>query len=169
MQKLITYQFHNTTFGSPIRNYKSEVANNWFLEEDGRNLSSVLFELSINEGAIYQKIITVIQQIIPFFDDFVLSDQYGKTYLRWREKNSPMTFVATQASDGMLRAMALVTLLCLPENRLPSVVFLDEPELGLHPSAVKTICELIQGASENCQIFIATQDADMITPAKTRH
>ncbi|MFN7830736.1 MAG: AAA family ATPase [Bacteroidota bacterium] len=116
-----------------------------------------------------QKLITVIQQIIPFFDDFVLSDQYGKTYLRWREKNSPMTFVATQASDGMLRAMALVTLLCLPENRLLSVVFLDEPELGLHPSAVKTICELIQGASENCQIFIATQDADMITPAKTRH
>lgn len=84
LQKLITYQFHNTTFGSPIRNYKSEVANNWFLEEDGRNLSSVLFELSINEGAIYQKIITVIQQIIPFFDDFVLSDQYGKTCLRWR-------------------------------------------------------------------------------------
>ena len=162
LQQLITYQFHNTTFSSPIRNNKSDLENNWFLEEDGRNLSSVLHELSQNQPSIYQKIITIIQQIIPFFDDFVLINQYGKTYLRWKEKGSPVTFVATQASDGMLRAMALITLLCLPPERLPSVMFLDEPELGLHPSAVKTICELIQGASEHCQIFIATQDADML-------
>ena len=162
LQQLATYQFHNTTFNSPIRNNKSDLENNWFLEEDGRNLSSVLFELRNNQPAIYQKIITIIQQIIPFFDDFALIDQYGKTYLRWKEKNSPVTFVATQASDGMLRAMALVTLLCMPPERLPAVIFLDEPELGLHPSALKTICELIQGASEHCQIFIATQDADML-------
>lgn len=162
LQQLTTYQFHNTTFSSPIRNNKSDLNNNWFLEEDGRNLSSVLYELNHNQPAIYQKIIAIIKQIIPFFDDFILIDQYGKTYLRWKEKGSPVTFVATQASDGMLRAMALVTLLCLPPERLPSVMFLDEPELGLHPSAVKTICELIQGVSIHCQIFIATQDADML-------
>jgi len=160
--QLITYQFHNTTFNSPIRNNKVDIDNNWFLEEDGRNLSSVLYELNTNQPASYQKIITIIQQIIPFFDDFVLIDQYGKTYLRWKEIGSPVTFVATQASDGMLRAMALVTLLCLPPQRLPAVIFLDEPELGLHPSAIKTICELMHGASEYCQIFIATQDADML-------
>jgi predicted ATPase len=162
LQQLITYQFHNTTFNSPIRNNKSDIDNNWFLEEDGRNLASVLYELKENQAAIYQKVISIIQQVIPFFDDFVLLDQYGKTYLRWKEKNSSVTFVATQASDGMLRAMALVTLLCLPPQRLPSVMFLDEPELGLHPSAVKTICDLIQGVSEHCQVFIATQDADML-------
>lgn len=162
LQQLVTYQFHNTTSNSPIRNKKSEIENNWYLEEDGWNLSSVLYELSQNQAAIYQKIIAVIQQIIPFFDDFILIDQYGKAYLRWKEKGSPVTFVATQASDGMLRAMALVTLLCLPPERLPAVMFLDEPELGLHPSAVKIICELIQGVSEHCQIFIATQDADML-------
>ncbi|MFQ3576747.1 MAG: AAA family ATPase [Cytophagales bacterium] len=162
LQQLITYQFHNTTFNSPIRNNKSDIENNWFLEEDGRNLASVLYELRENQAAIYQKVISILQRIIPFFDDFVLLDQYGKTYLRWKEKNSSVTFVATQASDGMLRAMALVTLLCLPPQRLPSVMFLDEPELGLHPSAVKTICDLIQGVSEYCQVFIATQDADML-------
>lgn len=162
LQQLITYQFHNTTFNSPIRNNKSEMENGWFLEEDGRNLAAVLYELSHNQQPTYQKIVSILQQIIPFFDDFVNSDQYGKVYLRWKEKNSPMNFVATQASDGMLRSMALVTLLCLPPERLPAVMFLDEPELGLHPSAVKTICELIQGTSEHCQIFIATQDADML-------
>ncbi|MEQ8810098.1 MAG: AAA family ATPase [Imperialibacter sp.] len=162
LQQLITYQFHNTTFNSPIRNNKSDINNNWFLEEDGRNLPSVLIDLKETEPAIYQKIIRVIQQVIPFFDDFVLVNQYGKTYLRWKEKDSRETFVATQASDGMLRAMALITLLCLPPQRLPYVIFLDEPELGLHPSAVKTICDLIQGVSEYCQVFISTQDADML-------
>lgn len=162
LQQLITYQFHNTTFNSPIRNNKSDIENGWFLEEDGRNLSAVLFELNEHQTETYQKVISILQQIIPFFDDFVLLNQYGKTYLRWKEKNSSVTFVATQASDGMLRAMALVTLLCLPPERLPPVIFLDEPELGLHPSAVKTICELIHGVSEYCQVFIATQDADML-------
>ncbi len=162
LQQLAAYQFHNTTFSAPIRNNKSFIENNRYLEEDGRNLAAVLFELQNNQGAVYQKIITVLQLIIPFFQDFVLTEEYGKTYLRWREHNSPSTFVATQASDGMLRAMALVTLLCLPADRLPAVMLLDEPELGLHPAAVQVICGLIQGVSEYCQVFIATQDADML-------
>jgi predicted ATPase len=162
LQQLVTYQFHNTTFNSPIRNNKAEIENGWYLEEDGRNLAAVLFELRERQTEIYQKIVAIVQQIIPFFDDFVLENQYGRTYLKWRERNSTVTFVATQASDGMLRAMALVTLLCLPPDRLPAVMLLDEPELGLHPSSVKTICDLVQGVAEHCQVFIATQDADML-------
>jgi predicted ATPase len=81
LQQLNTYQFHNTTFSSPIRNNVSQVENNWFLEEDGRNLASVLFELRQNQGAVYQKIILILKQVIPFFDDFVLNEQYGKIYL----------------------------------------------------------------------------------------
>lgn len=93
---------------------RTSIENNWYLEEDGRNLSAVLFELRNNQGQIYQKIVSVLQQIMPFFDDFVLENQYGTTYLKWKERDTSKAFVATQASDGMLRAIALVTLLCLP-------------------------------------------------------
>jgi predicted ATPase len=163
LKSLVSYQFHNTTFSSPIRNHKALVENHWFMAEDGRNLAAVLLQLSQKEIAIYQKIILLLQQIIPFFEDFALQDEYGSVYLRWKERASPMTFGATEASDGMLRAMALVTLLCLPPQRMPAVLFLDEPELGLHPSALQTICSLIYGASDHCQIFIATQNAEMLS------
>lgn len=33
LQQLVTYQFHNTTFNSPIRNNKSEIENSWFLKK----------------------------------------------------------------------------------------------------------------------------------------
>lgn len=162
LQRLIVFQFHNTTQKSPIRETKADVENGWFLMEDGRNLAAVLFQLQHNESAVYRKIIRVLRQIVPFFDDFFLTEEYGKVYLRWKEKKSSKIFVATHASDGMLRAMALVTLLSLPQGRLPDVIFIDEPELGLHPSAIGAICSLIHGASEYSQLFIATQNSDML-------
>jgi predicted ATPase len=167
LQKIVLYQFHNTTARSPIRETKADVENGWYLSEDGRNLAAVLFQLKNNESAIYRKIILVLKQIIPFFDDFDLTAEYGKVFLKWKEVNSSKVFVATHASDGMLRAMALVTLLSLPQGRLPEVIFIDEPELGLHPSAIGTISALIHGASEYSQIFIATQNSDMLNEFST--
>ena len=44
----------------------------------------------------------------------------------------------------MLRAIALVTLLLQPEETLPDILILDEPELGLHPAAINVIAGLIR-------------------------
>ena len=161
-RNLITYHFHNTTFGAPMRNTKADKDNGWFLEEDGRNMAAVLLELSLNQRDIYLKIVGILQQVLPFFHDFILEVEYGMVLLKWKEKNSTATFTASQASDGMLRCMALITLLCLPHGRKPSVIFLDEPEIGLHPSAILTISELIHAAAEQSQIFLATQNPDML-------
>jgi len=49
---------------------------------------------------------------------------------------SDTIYDAGQASDGMLRFIALVTLLLQPQDALPAVLILDEPELGLHPYAI---------------------------------
>ncbi|MCH8569408.1 MAG: AAA family ATPase [Balneolales bacterium] len=156
------YQLQNTVAGSPVRVSKSDVDNSWTLDEDGRNIAAVLFELHQNQPAVYRKILLVLKEIIPFFDDFVHQNEYGKIYLRWKEQQSPLTFMASQASDGMLRTIILVTLLCMPRERQASVIFLDEPELGLHPTAVRIIGELIQEAAEYVQFFIATQEADLL-------
>jgi predicted ATPase len=71
-------------------------------------------------------------------------------------------FDVSQASDGMLRVMALVALLQQPELDLPSVLILDEPELGLHPYAIEILASLIQSASKHVQVIIATQSVSLI-------
>ena len=53
--------------------------------------------------------------------------------------------------------MAMTTLLSQPEKLLPSVILLDEPELGLHPYATTIFCSLVKAASVNAQVVLATQ------------
>ena len=62
----------------------------------------------------------------------------------------------------MLRTIALISLLAQNPKNLPAVLFLDEPELGLHPSAIDAVAGLIKAASSNCQVFIATQSISLV-------
>ena len=82
--------------------------------------------------------------------------------LEWTEKEHPETyFNANHLSDGSLRFIALVTLLMQPE--LPKVVIVDEPELGLHPSAINKLSGLIKSAAaKNCQIIVSTQSVTLL-------
>jgi predicted ATPase len=82
--------------------------------------------------------------------------------LQWRERRTDAIFSSYQASDGTLRAMALVALLLRPETELPDIIILDEPELGLHPYAMNIIAGLIQSISHRTQIIIATQSPFLI-------
>lgn len=42
------------------------------------------------------------------------------------------------------------------------VLILDEPELGLHPSAVEVVAGLIRSVSTHCQVILATQSTSLL-------
>ena len=63
-------------------------------------------------------------------------------------------------SDGTLRFLCLATLLLQP--KLPAVVLLDEPELGLHPAAITLLADLLSSASTRTQVIVATQSVTLI-------
>jgi len=155
------YQFHNTSETANIRQRWS-IEENRYLREDGGNLAPFLLRLKENEPIHYQRIVETISQIAPFFINFVLEPVSNFVILQWRERQINLVFSSHQASDGTLRTMALVTLLLQPQNNLPDVLILDEPELGLHPYAINIIGGLIKSVSEHCQVIIATQSPQLI-------
>ena len=161
LQKIVLYQFHNTTATARIRN-KWNVDDSRWLKEDAGNIAPVLLRLKEQEGKYYQRIVDTIRLILPFFSDFELEPENGYLMLAWREKSSDHLFTASQASDGMLRVIALVTLLLQPERDWPDVLILDEPELGLHPYAINVVGGLIQAASTRTQVMVATQSTTFV-------
>lgn len=156
MRECIVYQFHNTSETARIRQRWS-VSDSLALKEDGANLASFLLRIRNQHPAHYRRITETLRQIAAFFADFELVPQRDTVLLRWRELGNDMVFGPHQASDGTLRAMALVALLMQPTEELPSVIILDEPELGLHPRAISVLAGLLQTASMHTQVIVATQ------------
>ena len=55
--------------------------------------------------------------------------------------------------------MAVATLFLQPKNLRPSVILIDEPELGMHPSAITLLAALMKQASTETQVIVATQSS----------
>ncbi len=79
--------------------------------------------------------------------------------MEWRHKRSEQYFDASSLSDGTLRFIALATLFLQPEALRPSLILVDEPELGLHPYALELLASLIRQASVTSQVIVSTQSS----------
>ena len=161
LSKIIVYQFHNTSHTARMRR-KWFVQDSRWLKEDAANIGPVLLRIRENDGPCYERIVEVLRRILPFFADFDLEPTFDTIALNWQERGTDRVFGVAQASDGMLRAMALITLLLQPQQDLPDVLILDEPELGLHPYAINVVGDLIRAASQTVQVVVATQSSMLI-------
>ena len=160
------FQFHDTTKEAKIRK-NGYIGDNKFLRSNAGNLAAFLYGIKHQQGGepYYRRIVRYIQQVMPQFGDFIMEPSVvNKDYisLDWREKDSDFIFGVNQFSDGTLRFMALATLLLQPPKTMPSLIVIDEPELGLHPKAISLLAGLIKKASENAQIVLATQSPNLL-------
>jgi predicted ATPase len=159
------YHFNDTAPTARIRQY-GYVGDNHRLLSDAGNLAAYLLRLR-NEpgGAAYLRIVNTVRLVAPFFDDFDLEPvgpQRSEVILNWREKGSDQVFGPHQFSDGTLRAICLITLLLQPENELPALIIVDEPEIGLHPYALNVIAALFEKASHHRQVIVSTQSSSFL-------
>jgi predicted ATPase len=164
LERCRVYHFDDTTAQSRIRQH-CDIDDNHFLHEDGRNLAAFLYKLHETMPTYYQLIIRHVRLVAPFFDTFILLPNAlnpRTIMLRWREVNSDEEFGAHVLSDGTLRFIALAALLLQPPEDLPPVVFIDEPELGLHPYALAVLASLLRQAANHSQIIVATQSPTLL-------
>ena len=160
----VDYHFHDTGPTSPLKR-TAEINDNRDLRQDGSNLAAFLYFLRLKHPDSYSLIRRTVQRVAPFFDDFQLeplrlNDQ--TIQLEWRHVGSDAYFDASSLSDGTLRFMALATLFLQPEELRPSVILVDEPELGLHPYAITLLASLVKQASVTSQVILSTQSPSLL-------
>lgn len=158
------YHFHDTSTSSPMKS-TADIGDNIELAPDGRNVAAVLYRIKLTDISVYERILSTIRLAAPYFQDFVLRENPlnpQKIRLEWKKCGCDIPFGADQLSDGTLRFICLVVLLCLPEDMRKEVVLIDEPELGLHPFSITIITELMKKYAESHQVIAATQSVEFI-------
>jgi predicted ATPase len=163
LQKWIVYHFQDTTPEARVKQ-NPDIYNNHELKSDAANLASFLYLLKNHHQDYYNRILNTVKLAAPFIEDFILypmPENAQRIRLRWQHKNSEDDFDISQLSDGTLRFICLTTLLLQPNP--PSLIIIDEPELGLHPSAIGLLVEMLRSVVTKSQVIVSTQSVSMVS------
>ncbi|MFO8056139.1 MAG: AAA family ATPase [bacterium] len=130
-----------------------------YLTETCENLGLVLNSL---RRYVKREIIDALNYLYPGIDDFNIQIKEGWFQLHLEE--GKFSIPATRLSDGTLRYLCMLAILCHPEP--PPLVCIEEPELGLHPDVLPRMAELMVAASERTQLIVTTH-SDILVDALT--
>ena len=147
----------NTVFREP---QKADMRNDR-LEEDFSNLGLFLNRLRRTPKA-KAAIIEGLRDLYEDLSDFDVSVEGGTVQVFFTEGD--FTIPATRLSDGSLRYLCLLAILYDPEP--PSLICIEEPELGLHPDILLKLADHLIAASNRTQIIITTH-SDILVDAMT--
>ncbi|MDR1818278.1 MAG: AAA family ATPase [Puniceicoccales bacterium] len=152
------YHFHDTSANAPMR-HSEIVQDNETLRPNAANIAPFLLRLREEKHDAYQRILNACRIVVPYLDDFLLKPKKigaaEKVSLSWKTKGSDYPMQPYHLSDGSIRFICLVTALLQPEP--PAAIIIDEPELGLHPEAIRLLGELLKDAAKRTQVIAATQ------------
>lgn len=134
---------------------------NEHLEPDASNLGLVLNRLR-REPAVKKRLLEALRALYEGIDDFDVQIEGGTVQVFFYEGR--YTVPATRLSDGTLRYLCLLAVLCHPSPG--PLICIEEPELGLHPDVLPTLADLLRDASERTQLIVTTH-SDVLVDALT--
>ncbi len=124
-----------------------------FLMEDMSNLGLVLNDLQ-HQTTAKKAIVENLKLFNPEFDDITTKTHGGTIQIFLHEKNLNHPIPATRLSDGTLRFLCLLVILCHPDP--PPLICIEEPELGLPPDILPHVAQLLLEASKRTQLIVTT-------------
>ncbi|MBQ9405744.1 MAG: AAA family ATPase [Desulfovibrio sp.] len=138
---------------------KTDVPND-FLAQDCSNLGLILNSFETDADA-KNRILDALHALYDC-DDYFVQVQGGTVQIFLREGKHAIP--ATRLSDGTLRYLCLLAILCHPNP--PPLVCIEEPELGLHPDVLPALSDLMRDAATRCQLVVTTH-SDALVDALT--
>jgi predicted ATPase len=147
----------NTIFREP---QQADMRNDR-LEEDFSNLGLFLSRIR-KTPRIKKEIVDRLKDLYEGVTDFEISVEGGSVQILFFEGD--FSIPATRLSDGTLRYLCLLAILCDPEP--PPLICIEEPELGLHPDILPRLADLLVAASRRTQLIVTTH-SDILVDAMT--
>ena len=143
---------------SPIRHPQRTDGDPNFLAEDFSNLALVVNDLlsrrlepSLNDylSRFYESYESIHPRI------------FGNTIeLIVNEAGLGSSLPASRLSDGTIRFIALLAILCHPDP--PPLICIEEPEIAMHPDSLDLVVELLIEASQRTQLIVTTHSPWLI-------
>jgi predicted ATPase len=158
------WYFYNSNFMNldKIRNSEPKIGpSDTFISPSGHNLALVIenliqtnidFEEDLNDAM--KSIMPVTRRIRPVRTGLMSLN------LEWHFHGVSDPFYLNELSDGTVRMLCWAVILLSPS--LPTLLVIDEPELGIHVSWMPVLAEWIKRASKRSQIFICTHSPDLL-------
>lgn len=148
--------------GAVFREPQKADMRNDALEEDFSNLGLFLSRLKTKFPAAKKAILGGLKDLYDGIQDFDVFVEGGTVQVFFTEGD--YSIPATRLSDGTLRYLCLLAILCDPEP--PKLICMEEPELGLHPDILPKVADLLLKASERTQLIVTTH-SDILVDAMT--
>ncbi len=152
-----------TIFPNTLRR-PQEQSNAANLLPHGENLSSILKRMRAKKRKeAIEEIIDGMRLIVPDLDNISTQALGGfivpRFFVRPHGKKGH-TFDVDQMSDGTLRILGL--LVALYQEPGPAIIVLEEPELTVHPGALKLLADAIAEVGERKQILLTTHSPELL-------
>jgi len=153
--------FRNWDFGSKsvLRMPQAVDQSDDFLLSDASNLALIINDF-IHRG-MHREIVGLLGKFYDGIEEITTKVHGGTIQLFLRESGMNQPIPASRLSDGTLRYLCLIAVLCHPEP--PSLICIDEPELGIHPDVLPVIGELLIEASQRCQLIVTTHSDALVS------
>jgi predicted ATPase len=152
------YRSWNVGRDSPARRPQATDGAIDFLEEDFSNLALVVNEL---QGQGFES--SIDSYLKRFYESYYRLHPrvYGGTIqLAANEVGISSAVPATRLSDGTIRFIALLAIMCHPNP--PELICIEEPEIALHPDAMPLLAELLKLAAERTQLIVTTHSPELV-------
>ena len=155
------YGHLDTSMGAEIRR-AAVTRRETTVDSDGQNLIPVLHTLYSTDREFKNELDLAMKAAFgDEFEELVFppeADQRVQMQVRWRSLKRPQP--AADLSDGTLRFLFLLAVLANPNPS--SLIAIDEPESGLHPSMLPIIAEFARDASIRSQVVLTTHSPEFL-------
>lgn len=132
---------------------------NKYLDSDCGNLGLVLNQIR-NDYSAKKRLIKELRYFYNDVEDYEINITGTTVQIFFQEHGLKTSVPATRLSDGTLRYLSLLAVLCHPTP--PPLVCIEEPELGLHPDVLPNLARLLVEASERSQLIITTHSEILV-------